>query len=91
VNAAAVCAALLCLLAGTATAADYRECSEDSRDCGQQFSALKFLLSSDREHYGGLPVRWQPYGVLHLLVIAALAFLQWHLHAAQRAPAHVPD
>jgi glycopeptide antibiotics resistance protein len=59
---------------------------------GQQFSALQFLLSSDRQHYAALPAIWLRYGVLHLLVIAALASLQWpHLRAARRSLAHVPD
>lgn len=44
---------------------------------GQQFSALQFLLSTDRQHYATQPVIWLRYGVLHLLVIAALAFIQW--------------
>jgi hypothetical protein len=58
----------------------------------QQFSALKFLLSRDRQHYAALPAIWLRYGLPHLLVIAALASLQWpHLRAAKRAPAHVPD
>jgi hypothetical protein len=56
---------------------------------GQQFSALQFLLSSDRQHYGSLPVVWLRYAVLHGLVIAALASLQWpHFRAAQRHSAH---
>lgn len=59
---------------------------------GQQFAALQFLLSSDRQHYAALPAIWLRYGLLHLLVIAALASLQWpHLRAARRSPAHVPD
>jgi len=58
---------------------------------GQQFSALQFLLSTDRQHYAALPVIWLRYAVLHVLVIAALASLQWpHFRAAQRPPAHVP-
>jgi hypothetical protein len=44
---------------------------------GQHFSALQFLLSSDRQHYAAQPAIWLRYGVLHVLVIAALAFLQW--------------
>ncbi len=56
---------------------------------GQQFSALQFLLSSDRQHYASLPVIWLRYAVLHGLVIAALASLQWpHFRAAQRHSAH---
>ncbi len=58
---------------------------------GQQFSALQFLLSTDRQHYAALPVIWLRYAVLHVLVIAALASLQWpHFRAARRPPAHVP-
>jgi len=57
---------------------------------GQQFSALQFLLSTDRQHYAALPVIWLRYVVLHVLVIVALASLQWpHLRAAQRHSAHV--
>lgn len=56
---------------------------------GQQFSALQFLLSSDRQHYASLPVIWLRYAVLHGLVIAILASLQWpHFRAAQRHSAH---
>jgi glycopeptide antibiotics resistance protein len=56
---------------------------------GQQFSALQFLLSSDRQHYASLPAIWLRYAVLHGLVIAALASLQWpHFRAAQRHSAH---
>jgi hypothetical protein len=59
---------------------------------GQRFSALQFLLSSDRQRYAVLPAIWLRCGVLYLLVIAALASLQWpHLRATQRPPAHVPD
>ncbi len=58
---------------------------------GQQFSALQFLLSTDRQHYATQPVIWLRYAVLHVLVIAALASLQWpHFRAARRHPAHVP-
>ena len=56
---------------------------------GQQFSALQFLLSSDRQHYASLPAVWLRYAVLHGLVIAVLASLQWpHFRAARRHPAH---
>jgi hypothetical protein len=52
---------------------------------GQQFSAMQFLLSPDRQHYATQPVIWLRYGVLHVLVIAALAFIQWpHFRTAQR-------
>lgn len=62
---------------------------------GQQFSALQFLLSPDRAHYAGswdIAVR---YSVLHVLVLAALASLQWpHFRSArrmQRPSPHEPD
>lgn len=56
---------------------------------GQQFSALQFLLSADRQHYAALPLIWLRYSVLHMLVIVALASLQWpHFRTAQRNPAH---
>jgi len=56
---------------------------------GQQFSALQFLLSTDRQHYSTQPVIWLRYGAAHVLVIAALAFLQWpHFRSPQRLHAH---
>ncbi|MBN8764160.1 MAG: VanZ family protein [Thiobacillus sp. 63-78] len=56
---------------------------------GQQFSALQFLLSTDRQHYAAMPVIWLRYSVLHGLVIAALAFIQWpHFRAGQRQQNH---
>lgn len=56
---------------------------------GQQFSALQFLLSADRQHYASMPVIWLRYSALHVLVIATLAFIQWpHFRAAQRL--HAP-
>ncbi|MHB0982697.1 MAG: VanZ family protein, partial [Thiobacillus sp.] len=57
---------------------------------GQQFSALQFLLSADRQHYAALPLIWLRYSVLHMLVIVALASLQWpYFRTTQRNPAHV--
>lgn len=59
---------------------------------GQQFSALQFLLSTDRQHYGSPATLWLRYSILHLLVIAALAFIQWpHLRSARQVntPLHV--
>jgi glycopeptide antibiotics resistance protein len=44
---------------------------------GQQFSAMQFLLSTDRQHYATQAVIWLRYSAVHLLVIAALASLQW--------------
>ncbi len=58
---------------------------------GRQFSAMQFLLSADRQHYAAMPVIWLRYSALHVLVIAALAFIQWpHFRAARRphAPTH---
>jgi glycopeptide antibiotics resistance protein len=56
---------------------------------GQQFSAMQFLLSTDRQHYASMPVIWLRYSVLHVLVIAALAFIQWpHFRPTQRL--HAP-
>jgi glycopeptide antibiotics resistance protein len=58
---------------------------------GQQFSALQFLLSTDRQHYSSQPVVWLRYGAAHVLVIAALAFIQWPLfRSTQRLHAHRP-
>jgi hypothetical protein len=55
---------------------------------GQQFSALQFLLSADRQHYATQSVIWLRYSALHVLVIAGLASLQWpHFRAAQQAHA----
>ncbi len=56
----------------------------------QQFSALQFLLSADRQHYAAQPVIWLRYSALHILVIAALSFLQWpYFSAAKRLHAAV--
>ncbi|MFH1819766.1 MAG: VanZ family protein [Pseudomonadota bacterium] len=56
---------------------------------GQQFSALQFLLSADRQHYVSMSVIWLRYSALHVLVIATLAFIQWpHFRATQRL--HAP-
>jgi glycopeptide antibiotics resistance protein len=44
---------------------------------GQHFSALQFLLSTDRQHYAASDIIWIRYAALHVLVIAALACLQW--------------
>ena len=56
---------------------------------GQEFSALQFLLSTDRQHYASISVIWLRYAVLHGLVIAVLAFLQWpHFRTTQRHSAH---
>lgn len=52
---------------------------------GQQFSALQFLLSADRQHYAASADIWLRYGAVHLLVIAGLAFIQWpHFRTARR-------
>lgn len=59
---------------------------------GQQFSALQFLLSTDRQHYAAPSIIWLRYSVLHVLVIAALASLQWpYLRAAQNQIPHASD
>lgn len=51
---------------------------------GQQFSAMQFLLSTDRQHYAAMPVIWLRYSALHSLVIATLAFIQWpHFRAGR--------
>ncbi|NDP47118.1 MAG: VanZ family protein [Sulfuriferula multivorans] len=51
----------------------------------QQFSALQFLLSPDRQHYVTQTVIWLRYSALHVLVITVLSFLQWpYFRAAQR-------
>lgn len=52
---------------------------------GEQFSALQFLLSQDRAHYAPPLSLWTRYVALHLLVIAALASLQWpHFRSPRR-------
>ncbi len=54
---------------------------------GEQFSAMQFLLSTDRQHYATQAVVWLRYGVLHVLVIAALAFIQLpYYRAASQQP-----
>ncbi len=59
---------------------------------GEQFSALQFLLSTDRQHYVAQPVIWLRYSALHVLVIAALGFIQWpHFRSAQRHIPHAAD
>ncbi|MDP1929303.1 MAG: VanZ family protein [Thiobacillus sp.] len=57
---------------------------------GQQFSALQFLLSSDRQHYATQPVIWLRYSVLHTLVITTLAFIQWPFFRSAPSP-HPPS
>ncbi|MBN8760874.1 MAG: hypothetical protein ABS91_00970 [Thiobacillus sp. SCN 64-35] len=58
---------------------------------GQHFSALQFLLSRDRQHYASPAVVWLRYAGLHVLVIAALAFLQWpHFRAGRLSPSPRP-
>ncbi|HMA12257.1 MAG TPA: VanZ family protein [Steroidobacteraceae bacterium] len=57
---------------------------------GQKFSAMQFMLSTDRQHYAAMPVIWLRYSALHVLVIAALAFIQWpHFRAARRPHAAI--
>lgn len=51
---------------------------------GQQFSALQFLLSTDRQHFAAQPVIWLRYAALHVLVIVMLAFIQWPHFRAKR-------
>ncbi len=54
---------------------------------GQQFSALQFLLSADRQHYATQYVIWLRYSVLHMLAIGVLAFIQWpYFRDAQHTP-----
>ena len=54
---------------------------------GQQFSALQFLLSTDRQHYASQSVVWLRYSVLHMLAIGVLAFIQWpYFRDAQHTP-----
>lgn len=58
---------------------------------GQRFTAMQFLLSTDRQHYSAMPTIWLRYGALHVLVIAVLAFLQWpYFRSQQRLHAHTP-
>lgn len=57
--------------------------ADDVEKYGQHFSALQFLLSTDRAHYADPATLWLRYAVVHVLVIAALAFIQWpHLRGA---------
>ncbi len=58
---------------------------------GQHFSAMQFLLSTDRQHYASQMAVWLRYGALHVLVIAALAFIQWpYLRPMPRFHAETP-
>ncbi|AFL75532.1 VanZ family protein [Thiocystis violascens] len=43
----------------------------------QNFSALQFLLSTDRNHYADEATVWLRYVVAHLFIVAALALIQW--------------
>lgn len=53
----------------------------------QQFSALQFLLSTDRQHYASQYAIWLRYSVLHMLAIGALVFIQWpYFRDAQHTP-----
>jgi glycopeptide antibiotics resistance protein len=61
--------------------------ANDIEKYGQQFSALQFLLSTDRQHYASQSVIWLRYSVLHMLAIGALAFIQWpYFRDAQHSP-----
>ena len=53
---------------------------------GQQFAAIQFLLSTDRQHYASLVVCWQRYAVLHVLALFAIALVQtpWFRGALER-------
>ena len=43
----------------------------------QQFSALQFLLSTDRQHYASESVIWLRYVLLHLLAMMTIALMQY--------------
>ncbi len=43
---------------------------------GQQFAAIQFLLSTDRQHYAPIALCWQRYAIVHGLVLVALALVQ---------------
>ena len=63
----------------------YLGLAQDIDKYGQHFSAMQFLLSRDRQHYASPMAVWLRYAGLHVLVIAALAFLQWpHFRAGRR-------
>lgn len=69
----------------------YLGLADDIDKYGQHFSALQFLLSRDRQHYAPPAVVWLRYAGLHILVIAALAFLQWpHFRAGHLSPSPRP-
>ena len=46
---------------------------------GQRFSAMQFLLSTDRQHYASHAVIWLRYCVLHVLAVSIIASIQWPL------------
>ncbi|KAB2320054.1 VanZ family protein [Betaproteobacteria bacterium SCN1] len=63
----------------------YLGLAQDIDKYGQHFSAMQFLLSRDRQHYAPQASVWLRYAGLHVLVIVALAFLQWpHFRAGHR-------
>lgn len=58
----------------------------------QQFSALQFLLSTDRQHYASESTLWLRYSVLHLMAIMTIALMQYtrlNLSRPLRAISHV--
>ncbi|MFP5409366.1 MAG: VanZ family protein [Gammaproteobacteria bacterium] len=62
--------------------------ADDIDKYGQRFSALQFLLSPDRANYVSALGIWMRYAMLHLLVIGALASLQWPHFQSARRPSH---
>ena len=53
---------------------------------GQQFSALQFLLSADRQHYLNDAAVWFRYSIVHLLAVLAIASLQWPFYRSNNKP-----
>lgn len=52
----------------------------------QQFSALQFLLSADRQHYLSHAAVWFRYSILHMLAVLAMASLQWPFYRTSNKP-----
>ena len=57
---------------------------------GQQFAAIQFLFSTDRQHYASLAVCWQRYAVLHGLALVAIALVQWPWFRGAQEREHQP-
>lgn len=51
--------------------------SSEIHKYGQNFSAIQFLLSTDRNHYTDEATAWLRYVMLHIFTIAVCTLIQW--------------